>query len=253
MAVNGSEQAGRPIAEVDGRVGHERGHGEAVRSMFDHIAPTYDALNRTLSAGLDQRWRRRAIERFAAAPDGELLDACAGTLDLSAAIEHRYPGRRVVAADFSADMLARGAKKVRNTEIVVADALALPFADGRFAGAVCGFGLRNLADTAAGIRELARVLRPGCVLVVLEFFRPDRGPVALATKAFHAAFARTVLPAAGAVIAGDRDAYAYLARSMASFRTRRECEALFAEAGLVDVRGEDLTLGVASIVSGTKP
>ncbi|MFI5301816.1 MAG: ubiquinone/menaquinone biosynthesis methyltransferase [Polyangiales bacterium] len=250
MGASVSENA--PIAEVQRRAGSEAAHGDAVRAMFDRIAPTYDLLNRAMSAGLDVRWRRRAIDVLADAPAGTLLDLCAGTLDLAAALEAAMPARSIVAADFAADMLDRGRAKVRRTEIVVADALALPFEDEAFAGVINGFGLRNLADTEAGVREAARVLKPGGRLVFLEFFRPDRGPAALATRGFHALFARLVLPTAGAIVARDASAYAYLARSMASFLSRAELESTLRRHGFVDVVGEDLTLGVASIVSATK-
>lgn len=246
------QQEAGPIAAVGERAGHEGAHRDAVRSMFDRIAPTYDLLNRVLSAGLDVRWRKQAVSRLAGAPEGEILDLCAGTLDLSAEIERTYGERRVVAADFAAEMLARGKSKVSRTEVHVADAMELPFASGRFAGVICGFGLRNLADPARGIAEATRVLKPGGVLVILEFFRPDRGPRAAVTKAFHAGFARVVLPLAGKAVAHDGNAYAYLARSMASFLSRRELERLFTDHGLLEVRGDDLTLGVASIVSGRR-
>jgi ubiquinone/menaquinone biosynthesis methyltransferase len=241
-----------PIAEVEARRGAEGPHGEAVRAMFDRIAPTYDVLNRVLSAGTDVRWRRRAVGLLDAAPAGEFLDLCAGTLDLSATIEQAHPTRKVVAVDFAADMLARGRHKVLRTETVVADALALPFEDERFAAVICGFGMRNLSDPRRGIAESLRVLAPGGRLVVLEFFRPRQGIEGMFTRAFHAAYARVVLPLAGAVVAADRSAYAYLARSMASFLSRAELEDLLRREGAVDVSGEELTLGVASIVTARK-
>lgn len=242
-----------PIPAVAERHGHEAAHGDAVRAMFDRIAPTYDLLNRVLSAGLDTRWRTRAIAEMMPAPEGELLDLCAGTLDLAAEIERTYPSRRVVAVDFAADMLARGKGKTRRTEVIVGDAMALPFESGRFSAVICGFGLRNLSDTRKGIAEAMRVLAPGGRLVILEFFRPDRGPRAAVTRAFHGGFAKVVLPLAGKVVANDGDAYGYLARSMASFLTRAELEGIFRDAGMRSIHGEDLTLGVASIVAGTKP
>jgi ubiquinone/menaquinone biosynthesis methyltransferase len=246
-----------PIAEVSRRPGSEAAHGGAVRAMFDRIAPTYDLLNRTLSAGLDVRWRNRAVALLSdAPPGGPVLDVCAGTLDLTAAVERAFPDREVVAVDFSEEMLDRGRHKVRRAEIVVGDALALPLADGRFAAAICGFGFRNLSDPARGVAELGRVLAPGGRLVILEFFRPpssgEGGVRGAATRAFHAAFARVVLPAAGAIVSRDGAAYAYLARSMATFLSRAEAEALLSRNGFVDVQGEDLALGVASIVTGRK-
>jgi ubiquinone/menaquinone biosynthesis methyltransferase len=146
-------------------------------------------------------------------------------------------------------MLEAGRHKAPAAEIVVGDATALPFGDDEFAAIVCGFGMRNLADLRAGVREAFRVLRPGGVFVTLELFRPSR----FATRAFHRAYARVVLPALGGLLSGDRGAYRYLARSMAGFLTREEYEGLLRDAGFVRVRGVDLTLGVASIVRGEVP
>ncbi len=238
----------RPIAAVSERHGHEVAHGDAVRTMFDRIAPTYDLLNRVMSVGLDVRWRARAVAELSRAPAGDVLDLCAGTLDLAASIERTYPDRTVVAADFAGDMLERGRHKVARTELVVADAMDLPFGNGRFGAVICGFGLRNLADPRKGIAEAVRVLAPGGRLVILEFFRGER----MVTRAFHAGFARVVMPLAGRAVAKDAGAYAYLARSMASFLSKGELESILREHGFTDVRSEDLTLGVASIVSGTR-
>jgi ubiquinone/menaquinone biosynthesis methyltransferase len=240
----------KPIAEVAARRGHEVDHGGAVRSMFDRIAPTYDRLNRLMSGGLDVRWRRRAIEPIASAPSGDVLDLCAGTLDFAAEIERTYPDRHVVAADFAREMLERGASKVKRVETVVADAMALPFESGRFAAIVCGFGLRNLADVDKGLDEATRVLKPGGVLIYLELFRPPSGLRGATVRFFHDAVAKTLLPAVGSLIADDREAYAYLARSMARFLTRAELETKLRARGFVDVRGEDVGLGVAAIVRG---
>jgi demethylmenaquinone methyltransferase / 2-methoxy-6-polyprenyl-1,4-benzoquinol methylase len=223
-------------------------HARAVRDTFGRIAGTYDALNRAMSWGVDVRWRKRAIAALAEdLGPGAIADVCAGTLDLSAEMAERWPGRRIVALDFARPMLvAAGEKSGPTVTRVVADAMRLPLADGSVAGVICGFGLRNLVDARRGIGEMKRVLRPGGALVVLEFFRPVRA----ATKWFHALYARGVLPAVGGAFSGDMAAYRYLAASMRGFLSREELEAVMAEEGLGQVRGEDLTLGVASIVRG---
>lgn len=224
------------------------GHAVAVRGMFDRISPTYDLLNRLLSFGIDRRWRRRALRELSQdLPPGPVLDLCAGTLDLSAAIERDLPGRRVVAADFARDMLVAGRDK-SGASLAVADAMRLPFRDGAFAGVVCGFGMRNLADTRAGIAEVQRVLSPGGRFVVLEFYRPTR----IWTHAFHAFYGRLLLPAVGRLVSGDAAAYRYLSDSMLGFLTRGQFEQAMAEQGFSQVHGSDLTLGIASLIRGVK-
>ena len=238
-----------PIADVHARRGEEDAHGAAARGMFERIAPTYDVLNRVLSAGTDERWRTRALKEVARGPEGPVLDLCAGTMDLASRLERDRPRDRIVAVDFSPAMLEKGRSKAPRTEVIVADALALPFDDGTFAAVVCGFGVRNLSDLRRGLAEVRRVLAPRGVFVTLELFRPER----LVTRAFHAAYARAVLPAVGGLLSGDRGAYKYLARSMAGFFSRLEYEDLLRDAGFSNVRAEDLTLGVASIVRAEVP
>jgi ubiquinone/menaquinone biosynthesis methyltransferase len=231
---------GAPIADVRARAGHE----SAARSMFDRIAPTYDLLNRVLSGGIDRRWRTRAIAELESTASGPVLDLCAGTMDLAAMLVRARPRDRVVAVDFSAAMLDAGRGKAPTAEVVVADAASLPFDDNTFAAAICGFGMRNLADPRNGARQVNRVLRSGAPFITLELFRPAH----LAARAFHGAYAKVVLPALGGLVSGDRGAYRYLARSMASFFTREEYEGMLREVGFRNVTGYDLTLGVASIV-----
>jgi ubiquinone/menaquinone biosynthesis methyltransferase len=209
--------------------------------MFDGIAPTYDALNRVLSLGIDQSWRRRAVAALGDVRGRTVLDVCAGTLDLSALAA--AAGAAVVATDFSQAMLRRGAAKTR-VPVVRADALSLPFADGSFAAALCGFGLRNLDDALAGLEEMRRVLGRDGRLVVLDFFRPQR----VLTRAVQTLYNRRLLPLVGGAVSGDRAAYRYLAQSIERFSSRDEVEQLCRVAGFADVRGVDLTLGIAGMV-----
>jgi ubiquinone/menaquinone biosynthesis methyltransferase len=241
--------AASPIADVADRAGDAARHGPAVRAMFGRIAPTYDRLNRLLSAGLDVSWRRRAVDALSGAPCGPRLDLCAGTLDLTVMLDRDCPGERVIACDFSEPMLQRGRARASRAEIVVADVQALPFEDRSIAAAVCGFGVRNVADPARALGEIRRVMVPGGVFVTLEFFRPTRLP----TRLLHHSYARGVLPIVGGLISGDREAYAYLARSIDGFLSRAEYERAAERAGFVRVTGEDLTFGVASIVRAEVP
>ncbi|HKP59627.1 MAG TPA: ubiquinone/menaquinone biosynthesis methyltransferase [Polyangiales bacterium] len=237
------------VPEVGARAASGEGHAHAVRHMFDRISPTYDLLNRLLSFGIDQRWRARALDLLARdLPDGPLLDVCAGTLDLSRALRGRFTGRRVFALDFARDMLLAGRGKVEGALLAVADAMQLPIRSASSAGFICGFGMRNLSDPRAGLREAARVLKPGGVCVVLEFFRPE----SLFTRVFHAIYAQLVLPSLGRLVSGDAEAYRYLSRSMQGFLSRTEFEAAMREAGFREVKGYDLTFGVASIVRGVR-
>jgi ubiquinone/menaquinone biosynthesis methyltransferase len=214
-----------------------------VNGMFDRIAPTYDALNRVLSLGIDQSWRRRAVLALGELRGRAVLDLCAGTLDLSRLAQAR--GAEVVASDFAQHMLERGRAKLKTSiPLIRADAQRLPFADGVFSGALCGFGLRNLDDPLAGLREMRRVLAPGGRLVVLDFFRPRRA----LTRAVQVIYNRKVLPLVGGLISGDASAYRYLARSIERFATREEAETLARQAGFDNVRGIDLTVGVAALL-----
>ncbi len=225
-----------------------------VRAAFDRIAPRYDLFNDLLSAGIHRRWRRRAIDALDPVPGGLYLDLCAGTLDLARAIPERAPGARVVGADFSLPMLARGRSKVAGDpanaiRTVAGDALALPFPDGTFAGCIFGFGLRNLVDTERGLVEMRRVLAPGGRLVVLEFTTP---PDPVFRAVYHAYF-HHVLPRLGGLVSGHRETARYLPDSVARFPRAAELAALVEESGFTHVRWRLLTRGIAAIHVGVTP
>ena len=219
----------------------------AVRAMFDRIAPSYDLLNRVMTLRVDQAWRRRLL-RVLAPKDGEaLLDLCAGTMDVARLARARAPGLRVVGADFSFQMLARGVAKTR-LPASQADALALPFRPASFDLATVTFGMRNLDDWRAGLAELARALRPGGRLGILEFFRPESaGP-----RLVHGAYNRLALPVLGRLLSPDPEAYRYLVQSMERFASRPEFEAGARSAGFRDVRGSTLFPGVCGLVTAVK-
>jgi ubiquinone/menaquinone biosynthesis methyltransferase len=212
--------------------------------MFDRIAPTYDTVNRVLSVGIDGEWRKRALRTLRPHNPGRVLDLCAGTLDVAAAVERAFPRAQIVAADLSAEMLERGKHKAPRTERVTCDATDLPFGAEAFDAVVCSFGIRNVANTAACLREVRRVLGPNGIFVTLEFFRPER----VITRAFHSVYGRWVMPTVGGLLSKDRSAYAYLVGSMGAFLSVREYEDQLRAAGFAKVRHESLTLGVATLV-----
>ena len=215
----------------------------AVRAMFDRIAPSYDLLNRVMTLRVDQRWRRRLVRGLALRDGERLLDLCAGTMDVAAEARRQAPGAAVVAADFSLEMLARGARKTR-LPAAQADALALPFPPASFDAATVAFGVRNLESLERGLAELARVLRPGARLGVLEFFRAESS----GSRFVHGAYNRLALPVLGRVLSPDPEAYRYLVASMERFASRPEFEEACRRAGFASVAGETLFPGVCGLV-----
>jgi demethylmenaquinone methyltransferase / 2-methoxy-6-polyprenyl-1,4-benzoquinol methylase len=217
---------------------------EVVRGMFDRIAPVYDVMNRVMTAGLDRRWRRLAAAEVVW-PGDRVLDACCGTGDL--AIEAERRGGRVVGLDFSERMLERAREKSGAIEWVRGDALALPFEDGTFDAATVGFGVRNLADLEGGLRELARVLRPGGKLAVLEITRP-RGLL----KPFFQLWFDVLVPLAGRILPGGK-AYTYLPASVRRFPGPDDLSTLLERAGFEGVRYRLLGGGSVALHVGTTP
>lgn len=221
--------------------------------MFDRIAGRYDAMNSVMTAGLHHRWRERAADRAELGPGDSALDVCSGTGDLALELAGRVaPGGHVIGCDFSEPMLdlarekaaGRGAGGVR---FEWADALQLPYDAGRFDAVTAGFGVRNFADLDRGLREMARVLRPGGRLVILEITQPRRPPL----STFYSLWFDRVVPLLGAV-AGDSEAYSYLPESVRSFPDPSGLAAMMDAAGLEGIRYTVLAGGIIAIHSGTR-
>jgi demethylmenaquinone methyltransferase / 2-methoxy-6-polyprenyl-1,4-benzoquinol methylase len=222
---------------------------DQVRAMFDRITPSYDRMNRIMSLGMDGSWRGLAVRCSGAGPGDSALDVCCGTGDLAIALlDAVSPGGRVVGLDFSQAMLDAAVRKRPQIEWVRGDALSLPFADGEFAAATIGFGMRNLADHLRGFRELRRVVAPGGRVVCLELTDPP---------AWAAPFARIwtdrAVPLLGRFVAREADAYRYLPASVHRFPPADELAAIMGRAGLRRVRYRRLSGGAVAVHVGTVP
>jgi len=221
--------------------------------MFDRIAGRYDLLNSLMTAGLHHRWRERAAERAELRPGDAALDVCCGTGDLTLELSSRVsPGGHVVGCDFSEPMLdlAREKAKQRGVEGVRfewADALQLPYDSGRFDAVTVGFGVRNFADRDRGLSEMARVLRPGGRLVVLEFTEPRRPPF----STFYSLWFDRIVPVLGK-LTSDPEAYSYLPESVHNFPDPRGLAEKMDAAGLERIRWTLLAGGILTIHSGIR-
>ena len=222
--------------------------------MFNSIAPRYDLLNHVLSANVDRLWWRRAARRFRgvlANPDAAILDICCGTGDLTMALLKLRPraARPVLAADFAHEMLARGACKFAQHGAVAleADALHLPLRDASTDLVVTAFGFRNLANYEAGLKEFARVLKPGGQLGILEFSEPG----GLIGKAY-AVYFRRVLPSIGRLICGRDGPYNYLPSSVGSFPLPPEMLEMMRAAGYEECAWQPYTFGIAGLYTAKR-
>jgi demethylmenaquinone methyltransferase / 2-methoxy-6-polyprenyl-1,4-benzoquinol methylase len=215
-----------------------------VRAMFDRIAGLYDTMNSVMTAGLHHRWRSRAVDLARVGPGSRALDVATGTGDL--AIELRRRGADVVGSDFSEGMLARARLKSQEVRWEQGNALALPYEDDAFDAATVGFGARNFSDLPRGLGEMARVVRPGGRVVVLEITTPTKPPLSL----FFSLWFDRLVPLLGRV-SGEDQAYSYLPSSVKRFPEPRELGALMAGAGMRDVRWILTAGGIIALHSGT--
>lgn len=223
-------------------------------AMFDAIAARYDRLNRILSLGLDRRWRRKTVEAMALEPGARVLDLATGTADLALATTDAHPDARVIGSDPSENMLAVGDRKIADAglgqkiQLELGDAQALDYEDDRFDACCMAFGIRNVPDRPKALREMARVVRPGGRVAILELAEPERGLLALAARFYI----RVVVPWLGSLLSGARE-YRYLQRSIQAFPPPQRFAAIMRESGLdvLDVR--PLTFGVVTLYVAQVP
>ena len=231
----------------------EAAASQAVREMFDSIAPRYDLLNHVLSANIDRLWwlrTARLCRPILARPESRVLDLCCGTGDMTLALlKHRPSGAQpILAVDFAHQMLVRGAKKFssKNAIAIEADALRLPIADGSLDLVTTAFGFRNLANYDAGLAELRRVLRPGGELGILDFSEPT----GLGGELYSFYFGH-VLPAIGSIISGVAGPYAYLPSSVERFPAPAAMLQKLATAGFINPTWTPYTFGIAGLYRAT--
>lgn len=231
---------------------HKGAPREQVEAMFDSISGHYDRLNRMLSLGTDRRWRRRAVNLIGLHISPiEMLDVATGTGDL--AIEALKLGpRKITGIDISSKMLAEGRRKItrmghgEKITLIKGDSQAIEFSDRTFDVAMCAFGVRNFEDTLTGLREMNRVIRPGGMVMVLEFSRPGWFPL----KQIYGLYFRRVLPRIGRRVSGDQGAYTYLPDTVMAFPDNERFLELLTTVGFRDVKQRRLTGGIASIYYG---
>lgn len=221
-------------------------------AMFDAIAARYDTLNRILSLGMDQGWRRKAVASLNLRSKARVLDLATGTGDLAIAIAQTHPDSTVVGVDPSRNMLAEGVRKIgeihlsERIEMLEGDAQALPFEDGTFDGVTIAFGIRNVPDRAKGLREMARVTRVGGRVAILELSEPRSGMMGVLARTY----VHEIVPRVGGILSGAKE-YRYLQRSIAAFPPADEFARMMDEAGLTVLETTALTFGVAHLYVGT--
>mgnify|MGYP000586311199 FL=1 len=227
---------------------------EEVREMFDNIAPKYDLLNHTLSMSIDRVWRRRVVGEVRRAKPGRILDVATGTGDLAIAMARRIRDVQVLGVDLSEQMLAVARRKIEarglDGRIVLdrGDAERLAVADASVDVATVAFGVRNFGDLGAGLRELARTIKPGGKVVILEFSRPRNRVF----RALYEFYSYKILPRIGGLVSRDKRAYEYLPASVGEFPAPEEFMAMMARAGFRNCRARSQSFGIAQIYIGER-
>jgi len=225
-----------------------------IANMFDAIAPRYDLLNHVLSAGMDRGWRDRAVGALSLSSGARVLDLCTGTADLAIAIVHRTSGASVVGVDFAGEMLRLARVKVsdaaleRRIRLVRGDATRIPLPDGSCDAATIAFGIRNVGEPDRALAELARVIRPGGRLAILEFGEPRIPGI----RTLYAWYFRYILPLVGRLVSKHQSAYSYLPASVGAFPAPSEFSAMLAATGFSQVRAVPLTLGIVYLFTAER-
>ncbi len=226
-----------------------------VLEMFATIAGTYDFLNTWLSFGMDRAWRVFTVQQCHLFPGDHVLDVATGTLMLARTMLKRHPEIRITGLDFSPEMLRVGLKRLGQDpargrlDLVLGDALRLPFPDAIFDGVSVGYALRNVADVPGLLREAARVVKPGGRVVTLELTRPNQPLI----RWFYYLYLFRIAPYLGGIISGKRQAYTYLPDSIKNFPEPEAVAEMMRSAGLTQVRFHRLTLGSATVHVGVRP
>jgi demethylmenaquinone methyltransferase/2-methoxy-6-polyprenyl-1,4-benzoquinol methylase len=224
-----------------------------VEQMFDSISHRYDFLNRFLSAGIDTWWRKKMIAELRAESPRLMLDIATGTADVAIALSRLHP-EKITGIDLSEGMLARGRKKIQakgldqQIDLLKADSENLPFKDNTYDAVTVAFGVRNFENLDAGLAEMARVLKPGAKVVILEFSRPKAFPV----KQLYDLYFRYFCPWWGKLFSRDASAYSYLYESVQAFPEGKQFEARMQAAGFREIKGRRMTFGIVSLYTGLK-
>lgn len=223
--------------------------------MFDNISPYYDILNKVLTLGIDKRWRKKAVSMLPQKPALHVMDMATGTADVALEILQQRPDARVTGIDISNDMLSKGRVKVSDKnlsekiKLVTGTSEAIDFPDNTFDAATVSFGVRNFENTLEGLQEMARVIKPGGKIIVLEFSRIRTFPI---KQAFNLYFGR-VLPWVGRVWSSDPRAYRYLYESVQAFPDGKEFGTLLESAGFAQPNWQSLTLGICTVYTASVP